>query len=67
MRGPEGNSIHYMEFSRTLLNPFLLWDTGKIDAIIRGSAHQCPRKVGTFFPNQVYATDGESQTVYAYT
>ena len=51
--GAQGRSIDYVQFKNILFNPFALWDFGKIDAVIRGSAQQSPRKLDTTFSNQV--------------
>lgn len=54
LHGLHGRNIDYMQFMKILFNPFALWDFGKLDAIVRGNAQQCPRKLGTSFSTQVY-------------
>ena len=49
----KGRTIDYMQFTKILFNPFALWDFGKLDAVVRGNARQCPRKLDTSFSTQV--------------
>lgn len=51
--GAQGRNVDYMQFTRILFNPFALWDFGKLDAVVRGNAQQCPRKLDTSFSTQV--------------
>lgn len=49
----KGRTIDFMQFTKILFNPFALWDFGKLDAVVRGNAQQCPRKLDTSFSTQV--------------
>ena len=51
--GAQGRNVDYMQFTKILFNPFALWDFGKLDAVVRGNAQQCPRKLDTSFSTQV--------------
>ena len=48
-----GSPTDYVEYHRTLFNPFPLWTFGKIDSLIRGSAMRNPRPMHTSFTTQV--------------
>jgi len=51
--GPHGNNIDFTQLKNILFNPFELWDFGRLDAFMRGSAQQSPRKMDTSFSPQV--------------
>jgi hypothetical protein len=51
----KGRTIDYTQFTKILFNPFALWDFGKLDAVVRGNARQCPRKLDTSFSTQVWS------------
>ena len=53
MEGPRGRNIDFMQLHKLMFNPFALYDFGKIDAILRGSATQNPRTMDTGFAAQV--------------
>lgn len=51
--GAQGRNVDYAQLMKILFNPFALWDFGKLDAVVRGNAQQCPRKIDTSFSIQV--------------
>ena len=51
--GPRGKNVDYIQTHKLFFNPFPLWTSGNLEAVLRGYASAAASKADTSFTDQV--------------